>query len=461
MVSMIDFFEFSNEMLCLANQEGRFTRVNDAWTKTLGWSALELTTRPYLDFVHPEDLDATMREASLLRSGNHEIIWFENRYRCLDGSYRWLAWKVSVVASENQLVCSARDITEQKTQSQALAASEQRFRQLATRAPIGIAQADAEGSIFYVNDKWCELAGVTQQEAMGFAWKEFLHSEDLPRVYNHWQSSLLAGQDMQPVEFRFLHRNGDVRWASSSSTLLKDALGNITGQIVSEQDITELKQTEQSLRSEQDLLRNVIEVQEKEKQFVCHEFHDGLIQYAVGSLMLLESCRNAPLPQAELAKIATAISNLSRGIEDGRRVIRGIRPSVLDDSGLAAAMDDLIGQFANSGIHVTSQCDPNIGRLPNEIETTVYRVVQEALNNAKKYSGTDVVRITLQKIDGNLQLEVRDFGHGFDVESARNKGFGLVGMKERVRLLGGECRVQSEQDVGTRISVRLPIPGGQ
>jgi len=108
-------------------------------------------------------------------------------------------------------------------------------------------------------------------------------------------------------------------------------------------------------------------------------------------------------------------------------------------------------------MHVTSKCDPEIGRLPQSTQTTVYRVVQEALNNAKKYSGTDVVRIELKKINGDLHLEVRDFGCGFDVESARKKGFGLTGMTERVRLLGGECQIQSELDAGTRISVRVPL----
>ena len=79
---MFEFFEFSNEMLCVADKRGYFTRVNQAWTKTLGWSAEELTSRPYVDFVHPDDLEATLREAQLLLTGTHETISFENRYRC-------------------------------------------------------------------------------------------------------------------------------------------------------------------------------------------------------------------------------------------------------------------------------------------------------------------------------------------------------------------------------------------
>ena len=125
---MIDFFEFSNEMLCLANEQGYFTRVNPAWTKTLGWSAEELTSRPFVDFVHPDDLAATIQEAELLQSGSHETIFFENRYRCRDGSYRWLAWRIVLEPGPRQLVATARDITDQKLQTAALREQEAELR---------------------------------------------------------------------------------------------------------------------------------------------------------------------------------------------------------------------------------------------------------------------------------------------------------------------------------------------
>jgi signal transduction histidine kinase len=121
--------------------------------------------------------------------------------------------------------------------------------------------------------------------------------------------------------------------------------------------------------------------------------------------------------------------------------------------------EDLVGQFESSDIHVTCKCDPDIGRLSESIQTTAYRVVQEALNNSAKHSGTDVVRIEL-KSNNELLLEIRDFGCGFEVAAARKKGFGLLGMTERVRLVGGECLIESVPEVGTHILARLPIPGG-
>jgi len=705
---MIDFFEFSNEMLCVANDRGYFTRVNQAWTKALGWSADELTSRPYIEFVHLDDLEATIREAYMLLNDRHETIRFENRYRCRNGSYRWLAWQAILAPGSSQLVASARDVTEEKLQAQALRESEERFRTLANHAPIGIAQADAEGKIYFVNSKWCDLTGVTPQETTGQKWKNFIHPDDFDRFIEAWQSSLQAGKDMPAYDFRFLHRNGDIRWASSLVSMLKSPDGRIVGQIASVRDVTDRRQTEialreaeerfrlialqapvgisqsdvdgrtffvnpklceiagaeadaimgfgwhqfihpedrepliergradiasgktnssadfrfirkdgsirwasstativhdasgkptgkisiteditdrkvaedalrttesqlrgivdntlaviylkdlqgryiltnrrfhelfcphgngfvgktdlevfpesvarkfieadkkvakeqaplvfeevaphddgphtyrsvkfpitneagkviavggistdisdlkqahEALKKKEKLLRNLIEVQENEKQFLCHEFHDGLIQYAAGSLMSLEGFQNTHAATDASEIISTVIGNLRKGVDDGRRAIRGIRPAVLDDSTMEAALHDLIDQIPTSDIMVTFDCDPQIGRLPDAVQTTVYRLVQEALNNARKHSGTDVVRIELRQSNGDLHLEVRDFGCGFDVKS-HTQGFGLLGMTERVRLLGGDCSIDSEKDAGTTIKVRLPI----
>jgi PAS domain S-box-containing protein len=318
---MLDFFEFSNEMLCIADSRGYFVRLNPAWTKTLGWSVEELLGRPYVEFVHPDDAEATIREAALLFSGTHETVFFENRYRAKDGSYRWLAWYSKLDSDSKQLVATARDISEQKLKAE--------------------------------------------------------------------------------------------------------------------------------------LLRNLIEVQEKEKQFLCHEFHDGLIQYAVGSLMQLEGYKQTK----DSTLIDEAIKNLRRGIEDGRRVIQGIRPAVLDEGSLRDALEELVHQFSATGMKVECECDPEIGQLPETTQTTAYRVVQEALNNARKHSGSDLVAIAVRKQGGDLHLAIRDFGRGFDVASARQRGFGLRGMSERAHLSGGECSIQSQPGAGTTISVRLPIPG--
>jgi len=455
---MYDFFDFSNEMLCVADHRGYFVRVNPAWTKSLGWSAQELTSRPFIDFVHPDDMAATLREAELLLGGKHETILFENRYRTTTGDYRWLSWQVRFAPGSRELVATARDVTEQKRQAEALRASEERFRRLATHGPVGIVAADSQGLCTFANPRWLQLAGLSFEQALGEGWKAAIHPDDLERVTRGWQAAVQADQEYAG-ETRFLKAGGEVAWAYFCSVAVKNEHGVTQSYIGTVVDITEQKRTYDALREERELLHNLIEVQEQERRFLSHEFHDGLIQYVVASLLALESLREK-LPSTEAAQVVDGvIANLRRGVDDGRRAIRGIRPAVLDDAGMAEVLDDLVGQYADSGILVTSKCDPEIGRLPGTVQTTLYRVAQEALNNARKHGETDVVRIELQKVAGDLRLEVRDFGRGFDVEAARRKGFGLRGMSERVRLLGGECEVRSEPEAGTTVSVRLPIAG--
>jgi PAS domain S-box-containing protein len=355
------------------------------------------------------------------------------------------------------LVATARDVTEQKRQGEALRASEERFRQLATHGPVGVVASDPQGRCTFANPRWLQLAGLTLEQALGDGWKSAIHPDDLARITREWQAAVQADREYAG-ETRFLRPGGDVIWAYFCSIAVKDEFGVTQSYIGTVVDITEQKKTYDALKEERELLSDLIEVQEKEKQFLCHEFHDGLIQYAVAALMTLEGLRER-LDSGEVSTVVDAtIANLRRGVDDGRRAIRGIRPAVLDDSGMAEVLDDLVGQYYGSDILVTCSCDPQIGRLPNTIQTTVYRVVQEALNNARKHSGTDVVRIELKKLDGELRLEIRDFGCGFDPAAARRKGFGLRGMSERVRLLGGECTIRSEPEAGTTVSVRLPIP---
>lgn len=453
---MFEFFEFSNEMLCVANTRGYFTRVNQAWTKALGWSAEELTSRPFADFVHPDDLDATLREAELLVTGTHETIAFENRYRCRDGSYRWLSWHATIAPGLDQLVGAARDVTTHKLQTEALQEAEDRFEVYMNHSPAIAWAKDEQGRIAYYNKAYEDRFNVRLSDWLGKTDFDRWPQKIAAQFWEHDQTVLASGVPLTAVEEATADNGPQSYWMSVKFPYQDRKGRKYVGGIGI--DITELKNAEAALRNEQELLRKLIEVQENEKQLLCQEFHDGLIQYAVGALMLLESFQRNHSPTDGAATIEAAIVSLRDGVEDGRRAIRGIRPAVLDDSGLEAAINDLIDHLSGSGIMVTSKCDPGIGCLPKAIQTTVYRVIQESLNNASKHSGTDVVRIELRKIDDELHFEIRDFGSGFDVESAGKRGFGLRGMNERVRLLGGECTIESEHEAGTRVSGRLPVP---
>lgn len=271
---------------------------------------------------------------------------------------------------------------------------------------------------------------------------------------------ILRGEVVERIVYRVVWPDGSIRWIELVGRTLVDDEGRpqrATGVCI---DVTERTLAYRALEQKEEMLRRLIEVQENEKFLLCHEFHDGLIQWACGARMLLEGCRHKASPgwTAEEAQIVdTVIDCLGRGIEDGRRVIRGIRPGVLDDLGLEAALHDLADQLAAAGVTVEVRVDPAVDVLSARTQTTLYRVVQEALSNIRRHSGAERCSIELLCIDGELVLTIRDSGTGFDPQ-ARTPGFGLVGMMERMRLAGGSCRIDSAPATGTTVMARLPLP---
>ena len=223
-------------------------------------------------------------------------------------------------------------------------------------------------------------------------------------------------------------------------------------------DVTELHNARADLERKERVLRNLIEIQEQEKQLLCGEFHDGLIQYAVGAKMMLESLPRDTLPQVFGESIDAAIGCLARGIEDGRRVIHGIRPAELDDLGLDAAIHTLIGDLEGAGIEVEAAIDKAACDSPPAFQVTVYRIVQEAFSNVRRHSGSRRARFELLRKEDTVLVRLEDFGNGGDRDRDDHQGFGITGMQERARLIGGDCRVAFVPGRGTTVTARLPIP---
>jgi PAS domain S-box-containing protein len=453
---MYDFFEISNEMLCVADRAGRLIRVNSAWTRALGWSAEELTSRPFIDFVHPDDVDATVREAARLQQGDgYEAVGFENRYRCQDGSYRWLSWHTRFVQETAELVATARDVTEQKNAADALRHSEQRFRTLAANAPVSIFICDSQGRNTFVNRRWCEMSGLTAEETAGEGWRAVIHPDDLAGKMEQFQTRIAAGREYDN-EYRIVQRGGRVRWVRTFAAPIVDTDGAAATIVGMTMDVTDQHQLVDQLRHERQLLQELLEVQERERQSVCNDIHDGLMQHVTAAIMELEATEAEPLPATARFTLQRAIRELRRGLADGRRVIRGIRPADLDRADINSALEQLVDQFHGSGIHVDWKLEPGCGRLSEAVLTAIYRVAQEALNNARRHSGTDVIRVELNRCGDQLRLRIRDFGCGFDSQNPPANGFGLRGMAERLRLLGGSFSIESAPDEGTTITAVFP-----
>jgi two-component system, NarL family, sensor histidine kinase DevS len=215
-----------------------------------------------------------------------------------------------------------------------------------------------------------------------------------------------------------------------------------------------------SQRVARDALRRIVAAQELERRRFARELHDETGQALTSILLGLKSLDEAlpnPSAQAALAELRELVVN---ALQDVRRLAVELRPKVLDDFGLVPALERLAETFAEqTGIEVAFRSILRGERLPTEIETALYRVVQEALTNVVKHARATRVSVLLTRKDSKVAAVIEDDGAGFDPSAAGQHRLGLVGMRERLALLDGKIEIESSEGVGTSIVAEVPLRG--
>jgi len=219
---------------------------------------------------------------------------------------------------------------------------------------------------------------------------------------------------------------------------------------------------ERSRSQRQHLLEQIIDVQEEERRMVAYDIHDGLIQRLVGARLQLSNFKAQCQSESEEVghSLQRSIEYLSASIAEGRRLIEGLRPALLDDLGLVPALRELAAQVAaDMGGDLEFVSNLSDERLPPPIETTAFRIIQEALSNCRKYSQASRLRVEISQQADCLEVSVQDWGVGFDLAclDQERRCIGLIGMQERAKLLGGSCRITSKPGRGTLVKSRLPL----
>jgi signal transduction histidine kinase len=214
----------------------------------------------------------------------------------------------------------------------------------------------------------------------------------------------------------------------------------------------------------QALIERLLTAHEEERRRIAYELHDGLAQLAASAHQHLQSFADRYRPRRPEARqeLQSALELARRAVRETRRIISGLRPTTLDDFGLSVALRLEIEALWSKGWEITYDDQLAGMRMPPAVETTLFRVAQEALNNVRRHARTTKVHIALQRDAHTIQLSIRDWGCGFDasvpVERTRpGERMGLLGMYEHVATVGGRCEISSATGAGTEVRITIPL----
>ena len=210
------------------------------------------------------------------------------------------------------------------------------------------------------------------------------------------------------------------------------------------------------------LVEQVIVAQEEERRRVAYDFHDGVAQLVVSAKQHVDTATDLwrDHPERAAAESAIAAERLGQAIAETRRILAALRPLAVESAGLAGAARRSLDDVArDTGWSVSLVENLGDGRLPPTVEAAAFRILQEALANARKHAGTSRIEVGLAREADRFHLDVRDHGVGL-IDAGQTRGLGLASMQERARLLGGSCVVEAAPGGGTRVHAQLPLRHG-
>jgi len=352
---------------------------------------------------------------------------------------------------------------EQRRTEVALRQSDERLRAVITAAPIVLWALDAQGVLTLSEGKGLEALGLRPAEVLGRpvsdAYSRF------PQIIQDARRALAGDSFTTTVQV------GGATFECHYSALL-DENGRVAGVISVATDITERRLAEDerdhAMEELRQLSHRLLALQEEDRRQVSYDIHDGLGQLITAAAMHIDTLdallagAASPAPEAS-AELRRASDCIHSAVVDMRRMISDLGPLLLEDLGFLEASRRLLEDTAErAGWEAEFEGELGSGLLEQPQEIALFRIVQEALSNARKHSGSRKVRLTVQHDNGTLRVAVQDWGGGFDAEAVprepgEGRHIGLVSMRERAALIGGECIINSSPGQGTTVTISVPI----
>jgi two-component system sensor histidine kinase UhpB len=460
--AMVEIFP---DMVFVVDREERILHLNTLAARSLGGTPAQFIGRKQVELFpaamaerHSSFIQQVFSTGEIIETETHQELqarplWIDSRLVPLKGTDGQVRAVVGII----------REVSARVRAQESLAVREAYLRAMLDNFPFLVWLKDVDSRFLAVNETFARSFGRTSPaEVVGLT--DFdIGPQDLAQRYIDDDRSVMATRSRKYVEEPIVIQ-GVPRWSETFKTVVLDKKGQVLGTTGFARDITERQQLEEERRAQREQLRalaaHVESVREEERVRIAREIHDELGQALTCMSMDLAFLeKQLPKGNAKAAERVAALAILVKDtVKTVRRISSELRPSILDDLGLAAAIDWLGHDFeTRTGI-------PCAISVPNQIDisaergTIVFRMCQEALTNVARHAGATHVSIDLLETPDGLVLEVRDNGRGISEEEVFRPGsLGLLGMRERAALLGGEAELKGKPGKGTAVTVRVPL----
>lgn len=441
-----DTFNWSGELYRIAGRDpGQSTPTYQEHAQLFSgesWGRLKSAVEEALRTGTPYELDLRMRRP--------------------DGKDRWVRARGEVQRNlAGRLVAlhgTIQDITERRLAEQTLLESEEKFRSVFRDAGVGIVLVSPEKRFLAVNSAFGEYLGYTEQELLNEPLESLVHADDWPLVSRALDNVLTTGQNLHKLENRCIHKSGRILWTEDSASVIRGPNGEAKYFVVEAVDVTERKLAAEALSG---LNRRLVQGQEQERTRIARELHDDISQSLTVLIIRLQEMRKTALvsPTELAARIDALINHAAEISGNVRSLSHGLHTSKIEYLGIVKAMASYCKEYAaHHSVEIRFSHDGVRSDTPAEISLCLFRVLQEALQNAVKYSGVRDFEVRLSGTTGEIALRVSDAGVGFDPEAAmKQPGLGLISMRERLRMVEGTFSITSKPDEGTTVHAHAPL----
>jgi len=440
-------------------ERGRLIDVTGKLAKLFGYQRSELIGKSIAKLIAPNVRNETLTKILSGYSLPYESI-------CLKKDKTILPVEVcgKNYSSKGRALCvtAIRDITRRKTADKVLQESESKYKTLTENSLTGIF-IHQNGKLIFVNDKFAEMHGYKPEELLHKSHLLLVHP-DQKKSMKGMASKRLKGKSVpQQYEVRRITKQGKTLWCEMMATLIQyKGKPAIMGNLI---DITERKLAEVAIKQSEEQLRNLTtylqKIGEVERTNIAREIHDelglGLTVLKIDLSWLRKRLPENEIPLREKAETMTQL--IDKTIQTVKKISTELRPGLLDDLGLAAAIEWQAEEFQKrTGIQCKVTIDPMDITFDRDRNTAIYRIFQEALTNVARHARATEVNVSLRQRDGQLELNVRDNGRGItEKELSNTKSFGLIGIRERVKIFGGGHTMKGIPGKGTTVAVKIPL----